>query len=702
MNTKRKFTALKTSPWLSLEKNNFPWLRISALVLAATVCYATNNQAPQATAVRSTRAVPNQILVKPAARVSEASVQSIFAAHGAVEVQKIAPINVRVLRVPEQRLDTVLEALSHNPKIEFAETDAVLAPALTPNDPYYSMEWHLAKIQAPLAWDVTTGSETVTIAILDSGINSAHPDLAGLVVPGWNFYDNTADTTDVTGHGTAVAGQACTLGNNGIGIAALAWGCKIMPLRVADPNGYTSDSLIAAGLTYAADHGARVANASFSISGVSSTLSSAAQYFQSKGGVFTGSAGNEGAFDSSPDDPYVLRVSATDQNDLIASFSSTGNSLDLCAPGVSIVTTTKSGGYGYGTGTSASAPIVAGVAALMISANPALTGPQVQDILKQTADDLGTPGWDSTYGWGRVNAYKAVQAALNASAETDRTIPTCAIAAPASGTTLAGTVTVTVNASDNVGVTRVELSFNGTVVATSTTAPANFTWNTTQYGDGSYVLQAKAYDAAGNVGPSTTVSVTVQNSVPDTTAPTVQVLSPVSGSTVSGTLTVNVSASDNVGVTKVEWYLNGALIGSNSGGSAAFTWNTTTSANGTYILQARAYDAAGNVGTSANVSVTVQNAVPDTTPPAVRIASPVGGTKITAKTTPVSVTASDNVAVASVDLLVDGKKYATSTSSTPTFSWNTGKLRAGTHTLQSVAYDRAGNSARSAVVSVTK
>ena len=701
MNTKRKFTALKTSPWLSLEKNNFPWLRISALVLAATVCYATNNQAPQATAVRSPRAVPNQILVKPAARVSEASVQSIFTAHGAVEVQKIAPINVRVLRVPEQRLDTVLEALSHNPQIEFAEPDAVLAPALTPNDPYYSMEWHLAKIQAPLAWDITTGSETVTIAILDSGINSAHPDLTGLVVPGWNFYDNNADTTDVTGHGTAVAGQACTLGNNGIGIAALAWGCKIMPLRVADPDGYTSYSMIASALTYAADHGARVANASFTITGSSSTLSSAAQYLESKGGVFTGSAGNDASFDSTADDPYILRVSATDSSDVIASFSATGNNIDLCAPGVNIVTTTKSGGYGYGTGTSASAPIVAGVAALMISANPAVSGAQIRDILKETADDLGTPGWDPTYGWGRVNAYKAVQAALNAG-NGDSSVPTCQIVAPSAGSTLADTVTIAVNASDNIGVTRVELSFNGTVVATSTTTPANFTWNTTQYASGPYVLQALAYDAAGNVGSSTTVSVTVQNSVPDTTAPTVQVLSPVSGSTVSGTLTVNVSATDNVGVTKVEWYLNGTVTGSTAGSTAAFTWNTSTSPNGAYTIVAKAYDAGGNVGTSANLSVTVQNAVPDTTPPAVRIASPVGGTKITAKTTPVSVTASDNVAVATVDLLVDGKKYATSTSSTPTFSWNTGKLRAGTHTLQSVAYDRAGNSARSAVVSVTK
>lgn len=574
---------------------------LAALAIAsvAATCVAGSSAA-----AGPAKRVSGRILVKAKPAVPEAVKQAIFAGYGAHQHGAISQIDVRILTVPEQRFERALTLLKQNRNIEWAEPDYILEPALLPNDTYYSLEWHLPKIQAPEAWDITTGVPGVIIAILDSGIDAAHPDLAGQLVPGWNFYDNNADTTDVTGHGTAVAGQACASSNNGIGIASPAWACKIMPIRIADLYGYTSDSMIAAGLTYAADHGAQVANASFTISGSSATLSSAAAYLQSKGGVFTGSAGNDGTFDSSPDDPYILRISATDSSDNIASFSSTGNNIDLCAPGVNIVTTTRGGGYGYGTGTSASAPLVAGVAALMISANPNLTGSQVQTLLKQSADDLGPTGWDSAYGWGRLNAYNAVLAAISA-------------------------------------------------------------------------------------GPA------------DNTPPSVQVTSPVNGATLSGTTNVNVAASDNVGVSTVECYLNGTLVGSSACATASFSWNTSSYPNGAYTIQSKAYDAAGNVGSSVLVTVSVQNSVPDTTPPTVRITSPTGGT-ITGKTTPVSVVATDNVGVTRVDLLVDGKKYATSTSATPTFTWNTSKLARGSHTLQAVAYDAAGNSARSSVVTVTK
>src|SRR6185436_2871090 len=118
--------------------------------------------------------------------------------------------------------------------------------------------------------------------------------------------------------------------------------------------------------------------------------------------------GNTGTFDSSPINPYFLVVSATDANDLLASWSNTGNNIDLSAPGVVILTTMQGGGYGSGSGTSFSAPVVAGAAALVISANPTLPGAQVQAILKQTADDLGSAGWDTSYGAGRLNVGNAV------------------------------------------------------------------------------------------------------------------------------------------------------------------------------------------------------------------------------------------------------------------------------------------------------
>ena len=450
---------------------------------------------------------------------------------------------------------------------------------------------------------------------------------------------------------------------------------------------------------YAADHGARIANLSFGAS-TSLTLSNAALNFQTRGGVLTVSAGNDAFFNPAPDNPYEIVVSATDSADALASWSNTGNNVDVCAPGVNILTTARGGGYGYGTGTSFSAPLVAGVAALVVSANPSLTGAQVRDILKQSADDLGSPGWDPSYGWGRINADKAVLAATGAT-PTDTTPPASTIAAPLAGGTVSGVATIAVTATDDVGVTKVECYINGALAGSSAIAPATFPWDTAAYANGSYTLQARAYDAAGNVGASATVSVSVQNGVPDLTAPTAQVTSPANASTVTGVANIDVSAVDNVGVTKVECYINGTLVGTSAAAPATFSWNTATYANGSYTVQARASDAAGNVGASATVSVSVQNPVADTVAPAVRITSPTNGVTV-GKSTKVYVLATDNVGVTRVDLLVDGKFYATSALAAPVFSWTTSKLSRGSHTLQAVAYDAAGNTTRSTVVTIKK
>ncbi|PYJ03079.1 MAG: peptidase S8, partial [Verrucomicrobia bacterium] len=159
-----------------------------------------------------------------------------------------------------------MDALNHNPNIEFAEPDTLFPPATVPNDTYYSLEWHLPKIGAPSAWNTTVGGNNIIIAILDSGVDSTHPDLSSQLVPGWNFIDNNSDASDVDGHGTAVAGTAAAASNDGLGVAAPAWTCKIMPIRISDTNGNGILSAIANGLMYAADHGARIANLSFGAS----------------------------------------------------------------------------------------------------------------------------------------------------------------------------------------------------------------------------------------------------------------------------------------------------------------------------------------------------------------------------------------------------------------------------------------------------
>ena len=400
----------------------------------------------------------------------------------------------------------MLAALRRSPHFEFAEPDFIYPPALTPNDPYYSSEWHLPKIQASQAWDITTGSSSVVIAILDSGVEVSHPDLAGLLVPGWNFYSNNADTSDVTGHGTPVAGAAAAEGNNSQGVTGVSWGCRIMPIRISDTNGYASLSTIASGLTWAADQGARVANISYRASS-GSTITSAAQYFQSKGGVVAVSSGNNGTFDSSTNNPYILTVGATDENDTVATFSNTGNNLDLVAPGVNIMTTASGGTYGSGTGTSFSAPVVAGVAALVVSANPALTGAQIQEIVVSSADDLGVPGWDATSGWGRLNASRAVQAATSA-VSADIVPPSAAILSPPSGSRVSNSVLVQVSATDNVAVARVDLLVDGKLFSTSPSPTPTFSWITSKLAPGIHTLQAVALDLAGNRARSSVIKVT--------------------------------------------------------------------------------------------------------------------------------------------------------------------------------------------------
>jgi subtilisin family serine protease len=266
-----------------------------------------------------------------------------------------------------------------------------------------------------------------------------------------------------------------------------------------------TDSAIASGLSWAASHGARVANISYYITG-SRTISSAAKSFQSKGGVVIAAAGNYGVSETIGDDPYIVTVGATDSSDNLYSWSNRGNNLDVVAPG-NVYTTMNGGGYGCGGGTSFASPIVAGVAALILSTNPSLTAQQVQGILTQNADDLGAPGWDSTYGYGRINAARAVTAAQAGGVTSDTSAPSVSITSPTAGGVVSGAFSVQVSVNDNVGVVKNELYVDGVLISTSTTAPFTVKWNTRKAAAGAHELLCRAYDAAGNVGVSPAVIV---------------------------------------------------------------------------------------------------------------------------------------------------------------------------------------------------
>lgn len=493
--------------------------------------------------------------------------------------------------------------LSALPGIEYAESDLLYQPqVLLPNDPHSAMGssggWYLWRIGMPAAWMYTQGNPDVIIALLDTGVKARHPDLQGKLVSGWNFYNNNSNTDDVLGHGTMMAGILAANTNNGVGIASVGTRCRVMPIRISDNAGNGGLGNAARGLIWAADRGAKVALVSYSMY-TSQTVRDAAQYFVSRGGIVVMPAGNSGGNNNFLDNPYVTVVSATNQQDEIASFSSRGNYLDISAPWVSIACTLPTNGYGTVTGTCPAAAVVGGVAGLLYSANPLLTSQQVEQILKSTADDLGTLGWDTTYGAGRVNAYRAVVRARGLPRDT--TPPSVSFASPAQNSTVSGLVNIAVNASDNVGVRSLQASVNGQHLETRELPPYTFRWNTSRLANGAYTISATATDWEGN-RRTTTCTVSVRNSA-DRTPPTVRILSPTNGAQVSGTVRITVSAQDDQRVTRVELYVNNQRVTLTTLPPFTLYWNTSSLPTGTYTLQCKVYDAAENVGVSAPVTV---------------------------------------------------------------------------------------------------
>ncbi len=539
-----------------------------------------------------------RLLIAPRAGLAAGEFDKALKPHNGKSRIHLKKINTHIVELPEGADEVaVMRELKKDPRLKFVELDMLLSPDATVSDPSYSSSWALPKIQTPAAWDRANGSGVI-IAILDSGVDGTHPDLASNMVPGWNMYDNNADTSDVQGHGTLVAGSAAMVASNGNGSAGVAWGAKIMPVRITGPDGFGYFSTIAQGINWAADHGAKVANISYGASG-SSTVQSAAQYMRNKGGVVMVSAGNSGVLENVAANDSLLSVAATDSSDQRTSWSSYGSYVDISAPGVSIYSTLRGGGYGNVSGTSFSSPIVAATAALMISANNNISPVDIDQILKSTALDLGAVGYDIYYGAGRVDAAKAVAAAQSIiKISLDTQAPAILITSPV-GSKVSGVVPVDVNYSDNVGVTRAELYINGQKFATDDIAPFAFAWDTSALMGGAYTLIAYAYDAAGNSGVSPTVSVTIGS---DTVAPVISSFNLVDGMTVSNKQAIKVTATDDQSVAKIVLSIDGNQVAVAYGNSLSYNWNTRNIAKGAHSATVQAYDAANNT-TSKTVTV---------------------------------------------------------------------------------------------------
>jgi subtilisin family serine protease len=307
-----------------------------------------------------------------------------------------------------------VRALERNPNVADAQLNYVRHSSALPNDPAlkFGDQEYLKKIRLPAAWDITKGSTGRTIAVIDTGIDTSHPDLAGRIKPGFNAITGTSNVNDDNGHGTIVAGIAAAITNNNRGVAGAAWNAGIMPIKALAADGSGTDADIAEGITWAADHGASVIVLSLGGPGSSAALSAAVIYARDHNVVMVGAAGNSGSDVPSFPAAYgaVLAVSATDTSSVFAHWSNYGSWVDVAAPGRSIVSPVSGPGedYAVGDGTSFAAPLVAGVALLVRTKYPAWTWDQVLNRIRNSAQDFGPRGIDPFYGFGRVDAYAAV------------------------------------------------------------------------------------------------------------------------------------------------------------------------------------------------------------------------------------------------------------------------------------------------------
>ncbi len=348
-----------------------------------------------------------------------------------------------------EALLTLSQKLQQDSNVSFAEPDLFYGVNWVPNDPMRTEQYALSRVQAEAAWDIERGSEEVVIAIVDTGVDTNHPDLRSRMVPGWNTISENNNTRDDNGHGTHCAGIAAATGDNNTGIVGLAPEVKIMPLKVMDAAGRGRSSDIAEGIRWAVDQGADVISLSLGTTMGSTVIRESLVYAVDRGVSLVAAMGNDGGqvrnypATYAPEIRGLIAVGATDAQDTRAYFSNYGNWITVTAPGHQILSTlpgyavqgNRSGNpYGQYSGTSMATPYVAGLAGLLKSQESQRTAGDIEAAIIQGADDLGNTGFDAHFGHGRINAVRSLALNLPVTLPTPTPIPTPApTSAPASG-----------------------------------------------------------------------------------------------------------------------------------------------------------------------------------------------------------------------------------------------------------------------------
>jgi len=365
-----------------------------------------------------TEFVEQEVLIKIS---PGADVEKIVAEVGGSIIEMLPQVSViRVKLKSGVSVAGAIQILEELEGLEYVEPNRIYYMDLVPNDTgYTNRQWAPQLAGAEEAWNITTGDNSIIIAVTDTGVDGTHPDLSGKVIAGYDTFHNIAisanTNSDVHGHGTHCAGIAAAVGNNNQGMAGVAWGSKIMPIKISDdgPDYSANDFDMAQAFIWVAESGADIISCSFGGKEYSQTMKDAIDYAViDMGCVMVASMGNSAVNEVNYPAGYqsVIAVGATNAHDEIADFSTTGNHMSVCAPGVEIYSTLPGNIYEYWDGTSMACPFVSGAAALILSHNPGMSPEAVKTQLEDTAVDLGSTGFDSTFGYGRVNLAAAVGA----------------------------------------------------------------------------------------------------------------------------------------------------------------------------------------------------------------------------------------------------------------------------------------------------